>query len=439
MQALPALVLLALLLASCAGPGQTIRHRAQQADWQRQAPPRGASDDPFAGHATLQRPALVAAVLARNPSIAAARWAWRAALARHPQETALEDPMLDYQLAPASIGSSMVDTGQRVALSQALPFPGKLALRGEIALAEAEAAAGDHAAVRLRLALLASLLYDEAWLLERKLELNDAHRALLVELREVALARYEAGTANQQDPLEAELEEAELLHRDVVLRSDRRIVAEQLNVLLHRAPDGALPPLPARLDAPAGPSEPREALLERAEAGRPELAAADARVRAREAGVGLARREYWPDFTLMGAYDTIWQERDLQPMVGVALNVPLQRGRRAAALDEAEAALEEARSLRAGVGDQVRFSVERALERLHEARHGLEIVRDRIVPAARDRVAAARAAFETGQSDFSTLVDAQRGLFDAELGHEEALASVSRRRAELARALGELP
>src|SRR4030095_6068217 len=109
-----------------AGPSLTTRHHELEDAWERSAPAPAATDDPFAGHATLERPALIAAVLARNPSIAAARWAWRAALARYPQETALDDPVLGYTLAPASIGSSSVDIGQRVELSQALPFPGKL-------------------------------------------------------------------------------------------------------------------------------------------------------------------------------------------------------------------------------------------------------------------------------------------------------------------------
>ena len=439
MHALRALALLAPLLWSCAGPGLTTRHRDQEDAWRRAAPAQSASDDLFAGHTALDRQALIAAVLARNPSIGAARWAWRAALARYPQETALEDPMLEYTLAPASVGSSSVDTGQRVALSQALPFPGKLALRGEVALAEAEAAASDFAAVRLRLATLASLLFDQAYLIERKLAVNDTHRTLLAELRAIALARYEAGMASQQDPLEAELEEAELLHRDVALRADREIAREQLNALLHRPPELPLPPPPATLEVRAPANEPRDALQTRALAERPELRAAEARVQAREAAVSLARREYLPDLRLMGGYDTFEEDSELRPMVGLALNLPLRRARRAAALDEAEAELEQARSARAGLDDQVRLSVGRALERLAEAHHSLGIFRDRMLPAARDRVTSARAAFETGQSDFSTVIDAERRLRDAELGHEEAAVEVSRRHAELDRALGALP
>ena len=439
MHALRALVLLAPLVSSCAGPSLATRYDRLEEAWQRAAPTPPETTDPLAGQSRLERRAVIDTVLARNPTIAAARWAWRAALARYPQETSLDDPTLEYGVAPASLGSSRVDSAQRVALAQALPFPGKLALRGEIALAEAEASAQDHDAVRLRLAMLASLLYDQYYLVDRKLAVNDAHRALLAELREIAVARYEAGTAAQQDPLEAEYEEAELLHREVELRADRAITAEQLNALLHRAPELPLPPPPATLEEPGAAAEAPEALVARALAERPELRAAEARISARQAAVDLARREFLPDLKLMGAYDTFWDQSQLRPMLGIEVNVPIRRARRNGALDEAKAALEAAKAERSGLDDQVRVSVERALERLTEAHHALAIYRERMLPAARDRVESARAAFETGQSDFSTVIDAERRLREAELGQEEVVVELSRRHAELARATGALP
>jgi outer membrane protein TolC len=52
---------------------------------------------------------------------------------------------------------------------------------------------------------------------------------------------------------------------------------------------------------------------------------------------------------------------------------------------------------------------------------------------ARDRLAASRAAFESGEGTFLELIDADRGLRNAELGAEEAVVTLWRRRAELAR------
>jgi outer membrane protein TolC len=423
--------------AACAGPGHD-RYETFAEDWMRSEPPAPAAPDDtlFDGANTLQRAELVRRVLERNPSIRAARFAWRAALERHPQVTSLDDPMLGAGLAPLSIGSSEVDTATRFELSQKLPFPGKRRLRGEAALGEAEAAAHDFAAVRLRLAMLASLAFDDWVLAARSRAINADHVALLEDLQHTAAARYAAGEGTQQDPLRAEVELAHAIHRDAVLAADQRVAAAQINALLHRAPDAPLPPPPASGTEPAAEAAPAEAASLEAF---PELRAAQARVAAREAEVALARREWFPDVTLVGAHDRLMQERQLQPFVGVELEVPLQLGRRRAALREAEAELEQARSERDALADEVGFSVVGGAARLEEAKHVLHVQRDRLLPAARDRVDAARAGFEAGRTDFADLIEAQRDLLDVQLGVEESQVALARRRAEFDRARGQLP
>lgn len=126
----------------------------------------------------LDRAALIRAVLASNPSAEAARQGWRAALAQYPQSSALPDPMVEYSLAPLSIGSSNVSFGQVIGINQRFPWPGKLALEGEVALAEAEAAREGYDATRQRLALMASMLFDQYYAVQRSLDLNEEHRRL---------------------------------------------------------------------------------------------------------------------------------------------------------------------------------------------------------------------------------------------------------------------
>jgi outer membrane protein TolC len=143
--------------------------------------------------------------------------------------------------------------------------------------------------------------------------------------------------------------------------------------------------------------------------------------------------------TLVAGWDGFWQERQLRPSVGVEIDLPIQIARRRAALAEARADLAGAASERAALEDEVRLEVETAAERLSEAHHLLEIVADRVLPAARDRALAARAGFTAGRNDFDALIEAERSLRDAELEHEQALADLFRRHAELSRATGALP
>jgi len=404
-----------------------------------QQPDAHEPDAPFAGHIVLDRRELVTEVLRRNPSAESARQAWRSALARFPQETSLDDPMVDLGVAPWSFGSDVVGDGYSAGVSQAIPFPGKLGLRGDIALAEADATLRDYQTVRLGLATRASSLFDEYYLVARARAINAHHLVLLAELGRVALAQYEAGLAPQQDPLQAETEQAMLEHRQIELETQARLAAERINLLLHRRPASPLPPPPDALAVDAPSALAPDALTERAFSDRPELQAAVARVEARESAVALARREFLPDVTLWAKYDRFWQERDLRSSVGVSLNLPLQIARRRAALEQANAELARAESERLRTEDQIRLSVVTAVERVRESHHLFELTRDRLLPAARDRVVAARASYETGQTVFLALIDAERVLRDAELAYEDSLAKLSRRLAELDRATGRLP
>jgi outer membrane protein TolC len=392
----------------------------------------------FADTPALDGATLVREVLRRNPSVRAAQEAWRAALARYPQETALDDPMLDVGVGPRTFGSSTTDDSYMVELRQPLPFPGKLGLRGERALSEAEAGRREVEVTRLDLAVRTQVLFADYYLAARALEINAAHLGLLEELHQSALAQYQSGLVSQQDPLQAETERLELVHREIELRARFRTRAQQLNALLHRAANLPLPPPPRALSADSLADDALSAAAERALETRPELAAADAKIAARESARALAVREYLPDFEVWGKYDRFWSERDLRPSVGIALNVPLQLGRRRGALDEADAELERARRERDRLDDEIRAGVATAAERVREQQHLEELLSTQTLPTARDRVVAARAAYDTGQTTFPAVIDAFRARLQAELAYETAIATLARRQAELFGAAGDI-
>jgi outer membrane protein, heavy metal efflux system len=388
----------------------------------------------------LDRAALVRAVLERNPSIEAARQAWQAARQREPQATALDDPMLSYSFAPLSIGSDTVNFGEVIKLSQRLPFPGTRRLRGDVAAAEAGAAQASYESVRRSVALMASVLFEEAYAVERAFEINEEHILLLEDFKRVATARYAAGLAAQQDPLQAEVEVAHLVHRRIVLTSSRDVVVAQINALLHRRPEAPFAPPPPRL-LPPPPMAPLvlEALEEQALAARPELRESEASLRARRSAVALERRNFLPDFELMASYDSMWNDNDHRWMAGVGITLPVRRARIRAGVAEAEARLARAESERHGREDQVRSEVRQAVARLEEAHHVMQLYRSRLLPAASDQARAARSGFETSQNSFLALIEAERNQRTVELGYQQALADFETRRAQLDHTLGRIP
>lgn len=395
--------------------------------------------DPFSTLTRLERQALVRAVLERNPTLEAARQAWQAALEQEPQVTSLADPMLSYSVAPLSIGASDVRYGQIVQFSQALPYPGKRRLRGEVARAEAEVARLNYEGVRLQLATLASLLFDDYYFVHRSREINDEHVGLLADFQRIATAMYSAGTAAQQDPIQAEVELAHLLHREVVLGTSRETVAAQINALLHRRPEAELPPPPLSLALPEiGELDPQR-LQEAALAARPEIRAREAVIEAREADLRFQRLEFYPDFQAMTSFNSMWGNTEHRWMVGVGINLPIRRDRIRAGVAEAQARLRAAESQRLELEDAIRAQVQTAYDRLQEAEHIVELFRSRLLPAAGDQVRAALAGFETARNSFLALIEAERNQRTVALGYQGALTDYYRRRTELERALGRIP
>jgi outer membrane protein TolC len=398
---------------------------------------QGNGEASFLG-ATLERDALIEAVLVRNPSIEAARQAWQAALHRVPQARSLDDPRVSYGLGPLSVGSGE-RFGQVIEVAQHFPAAGTLRLRAEVARAEADVARHEHAGARLALAHLAALLFSDYYLVHRAIEINGEQLALLEDFKRIATAQYASGTAAQQDPLQAEVEVAHLLHRRVTLESARQVAAAQINALLHRRPELPLPPPPRGLAVPDSDPPAAAALQELAVRGRPELGAAAAATRARAAGVELSERGFRPDFELMGSFNSMWDMNAHRFMVGVGVRLPIRRGRVRAAVAESEALLAQARSEELSLEDEVRSEVLQAHTRLLEAHHVVQLHLDRLLPTARDQVQAALAGFRSGQNSFLALIEAERNQRTTRLGLEEALAGQDRARADLDRALGRAP
>ncbi|HYX92337.1 MAG TPA: TolC family protein, partial [Myxococcaceae bacterium] len=115
--------------------------------------------DPFRGASELTVEALVAAVLERNPDVRAMRAAAEAAAARPTQAGALDDPMLEWEIAPVSAVDPSSPLGTQVRLSQRFPFPGKRGLRSSEAQAEATSMQAEVRGVRRELRQMALEAY----------------------------------------------------------------------------------------------------------------------------------------------------------------------------------------------------------------------------------------------------------------------------------------
>jgi NodT family efflux transporter outer membrane factor (OMF) lipoprotein len=134
---------------------------------------------------------------------------------------------------------------------------------------------------------------------------SDAQKALLATTREgyervltITRNRYEAGIAGKSDVLQAETQLANARIDELSLARSRAQSEHAIAILVGKAPaDFALAPAPWRADVPEIPAGVPSLLLQR----RPDIAAAERRVAAANAQIGIARSAYYPNIGLSGS------------------------------------------------------------------------------------------------------------------------------------------
>jgi len=378
----------------------------------------------------------IAEVLVRNPNVDIALANWRATAARYPQVISLDDPMLDTMMAPASLGSNVVSSAYVIQGRQKVPWSGKRQLRGAIVQHEAHAAMHEVDDARLHLTQLAKQAYYEYFVVVRLQELNKLNRQTLQQFHDNALQRYQANLVSQQDVLLADVELAELERRDLELTRMAQVAVARINTLLLLPPVGPVPPPPA--EVPGTERLPEAELVQQfALAQRPDILAARDRVRAEQAAVALAEREYKPDLEYYGRYDTFWLPQNrLVGQVGVTMNVPLALDRRRGAVREASAKVFQRRAEVEQLIARVQFEIQEAYAKVRESSGVVDIYDRRILPVASDSVRAGQAGYQAGNVDFLRLIQSQRELIGVRERQVQALAEYHSRLADLERVVG---
>ena len=253
-----------------------------------------AAEKALAGGFTLET--LEALALLRNPEIAAKERELRATLEGYGQVENLDTILRRYSAFTASLMTGIGGMENPDATALKFPFPGVLALKGEVVTQEAAAAREDLEAARRKAITSARKAYWELLYLARAQEISGHMLDLLDNLKAAASARYAAGQTNFQDVIKVVIE------REKTKEELRTLGEEQANAEAEIREVLALPPA-APVGAPAArdPGSDVPALdglypvaLER----RQELRAARAMIGRMERMLEMAETMIYPGFSL---------------------------------------------------------------------------------------------------------------------------------------------
>lgn len=371
-----------------------------------------------------------------NPRIIAARRAWQAATQVPSQVSTLPDPQLTIQ--QFSVGSPRPFAGFNnsdfayigFGISQDLPYPGKLRLRGEIAQRES---AVDHDQVELiRRQVIEQLkaTYFQLSYVQQTLSVLQRDQKLLAEVEKISEARYRVGQGNQQDILKAQLEETKLLPEIALHHQHMGMLEARLKQLLNRPADS--PDLTAEPLTETPLSYTADQLMALIRTGNPNVQAEQETVRQQGLQVALAHKDFYPDFNVQYMWQhTAEQFRDYY-MLGFGVQLPIhwRRKQKPHLAQEAEELSSSRRSYEAQV-QQSYFDVRDQYLAAKTDAHVLTIYRQGLIPQAAATFNAGLAAYQTGREDFQTLLASYLDVLNLDLeywrtlaDHETALAQL---------------
>ena len=183
----------------------------------------------------LMLPELIHEVLARNPELVAARKQWEAATNRIVQARSLDDPILSVQLWNVPQTFNVTQTQNNIfGLSQNLPFPGKRALKGDVASRSADMTEQAVRAKERELVARLKQAYYDLFLAQKAVQIHHEQVELLRQFVEIANAKFRAGKGSQADVLKAQVELSLLFQHRPVLEQRRETAEAMLNTLLDR-------------------------------------------------------------------------------------------------------------------------------------------------------------------------------------------------------------
>ena len=137
--------------------------------------------------------------LERNPRIHARIRELEALGLRVPQVTSLNDPMLSVMPPTGNmIQTAAGEVDGSIGISQGIPLPAKLESRGKIAEQVVKVALENLRSERLAVVSDVKQAYFAYYLAHVSIDVTNENQQLLMRLRDVAEAKYSAGTAPQQ-------------------------------------------------------------------------------------------------------------------------------------------------------------------------------------------------------------------------------------------------
>lgn len=388
---------------------------------------------PASAHEKLKLDNLINEAIKNNPEIKELSNKYYASQLRKPQEKALEDPMLgiglmDIPLNVPAFGPNSF-AGASVSLSQKIPYPEKLTLKGNMAEINSGMVKTMLNEKINEIKKRAKIAYFELFFVNKSIAITLSNKELLKDFTKIAESRYIVGTGMQLDIIKANIGLSKLGQNLIELNQQKLNLKYEINNLLYRLPSTETgEPADVKLSSLKYGLKDLEVLALRRS---PMVKRTDYQIDMSEHENHLARLDYIPDFEFSLNYHT-WSDRADLVSGMLSVNLPVwYKDKQNNKVKETQFNIIASKQERKVVFNNILLNIARLSTEINKDRELYDLLKNGIIPQTNEALKSGIISYQSGKSDFLSLRDSQISLLNYEMDSVKSLVEHEKGIAEL--------
>ena len=352
---------------------------------------------------------------------------------REVQEKALEDPQFGFGLMniPLNIpafGTEMMTSGE-VFVSQMIPYPEKLTLKGRMAGIMADI---DYQMLLSKINEIKREIkmdYFQLFLVNRQIEVALKNKQIIKDFVKIAETKYIVNQGTQQDILRANVEQSKLTQKLIGLLQQKNNLKIRLAYYLG-TPSAIINGEPGNIKL-SKINYSLNQLEEITRVNQPEINMAEKNIYLRETENRMARLEYIPDFDFMLSYGFKPERADM--ISGrITINLPVwYKDKQNNRVKETENLIKANTEGLNSRKNEIVFTLRSLLNQIESQEKIYQLITIGTIPQAEQYLKSAISGYSVGKIDFQALLESLMTLLDYEIDASMSLAEHEKDIAEL--------
>ena len=384
---------------------------------------------------TISLDELIDTARQNNPEIITMRKKWDAVRSRIWQERTYKNPLVFVEWQKLPINSfSLSDAEERMfGISQMIPFPGKLSIKGKIASYDAEKTRWEYRKTELKVLSDLKINYAMYFYINKSVEIYKQTAELMNNFSKIVESKYVVGKATVGDVLRAQIEATKMSNMVLVMQQQKEIIKAKLNFLIGKKADEFIGE-PEEL-TPKYIEISWEEIKKMVISNNPEIMKQTALLSKSKWKKNMSYTEFLPDFDLTYRYRTMDMRNDSQDFM-LGFTLPLWFWRPTLNVKEMTAELQMAESEKENTELMALYQAKEFFVKLKTAQQLIEIYRTNLLPRAEQSLEVTEAAYRADREDFLNLLESVRNLLNLRLEYYKYITEYYQNLAKLERITG---